>query len=264
MNPVSRLAAALRELRWSHVAVELALLITGILIALAIDGWIDGRRDVQLERAYLERLDRELQQNLVILDEFAAFETRQIADGVLAYRALRGAPGPERETVAEALSRLTTRRTLRLLRATYQDLLGTGNLGLVRNPALREAIVRLYEEADRTITVVDRNNQVLVDQAFGLPLLDSGLVAPRFSSNLPALDARMASLRDRIGLPIDANADRLWHLPDDAPERALLANRVLRRTIVSSTTLAQAEALQRQFRDVREAVVAELARGRSH
>jgi hypothetical protein len=111
--------------------------------------------------------------------------------------------------------------------------------------------------------VVDRNNQRLVDQAYGLPLLDSGLVAPRFSTNLPpAIGQQLRALQARIALPPDPSADRLWQLSADAPERSLLANRVLRRTIVSTTTLSQVEVLQGQFRTVREAVVAERARGR--
>lgn len=264
MNPIGRLAAALREMRWSHVVIELLLLITGILIALAVDGWIDDRRNVQLEREYLERLERDFARNAVILDEYLAFEERQTADGVLAYRALRGVPGIERESVALALSHLANRRTLRLLRATYQDLLSTGNLGLLRDQALRDAIGQLYEEADRTIAVVDRNNHVLVDQSYGLPLIESGLVATRFSTNLPAMDGQLAALRDRIGLPADPAGDRLWQLPVNSPERTLLANRVLRRTAVSSITHAQVEALRVQFATVHEAVVARLATGFGH
>lgn len=264
MNPLRRFAAALREMRWSHVVIELLLLITGILVALAVDGWIDDRRDARLERAYLERLEQDLERNVAILDEYVDFEQQQTADGVLAYRALRGVPGIERERVAQALSNLANRRTLRLLRATYQDLLSTGNLSLVRDPALRDAIVRLYEEADRTIAIVDRNNEVVVEQAYGQPLHQSGLVTPRFPTNLPWLEAQLASLRDQIDLPADPAADRLWQLPADSPELTLLANRVLRRTIVSKVTYAQVEALRAQFRAVHQDVVGRLAGDPGH
>jgi hypothetical protein len=265
VNPVRRFAAALREMRWTQLVLELALLILGILIALAVDGWMDDRRDARVERAYLERLERDLQQNLVILDEFVAFESRQTADGMLVYRGLRGVPGIEREAIAEGLNHLTNRRTLRLMRATYQDLLSTGNIGLIRDQSLRDAVVRVYEEAERTTTVVDRNNEALVDHAFGLPLLESGLVAPRFSTNLPGRMAEQhLSLQRQIGLPPDPEADRLWRLPSDSPELKRLANRVLRRTIVSTTTRVQAESLREQFRGVHEAVLAELARRPDH
>jgi hypothetical protein len=251
-------------MRWSHVVIELLLLITGILVALAVDGWIDDRRDARLERAYLERLEQDLERNLAILDEFVDFEQRQTADGVLAYRALRGVSEMERERVAQALSNLANRRTLRLLRATYQDLLSTGNLSLVRDQMLRDAIVRLYEEADRTIAIVDRNNEVVVEQAYGQPLHESGLITPRFPTNLPWLEAQLASLRDQIDLPVDPVADRLWQLPADSAELQLLTNRVLRRTIVSKVTYAQVEALRVQFRAMHQDLVGKLASDRSH
>jgi len=262
VSPVRGLASALREMRWGHVALELALLVAGILIALAVDGWIDDRRDARLEREYLGRLERDLAQSLETMDAFLAFERLQTADGVLAYRGLRDVPGIGREQVAVALGHLANRRTLRLQGATYRDLLSTGNLRLIRSRELRDAVVRLYEDAERTTTIVDRNNQVLVDQAYGLPLLDSGLVAPRFSTNIQAIGEQLQALQARIALAPDPNADRLWQLPADSPERTRLASRVLRRTIVSTTTMSQVETLQGQFRTVREAVVAELARGR--
>lgn len=92
MNPVSRLSNALREMRWAQLVLELALLVLGILIALAVDGWMDDRRDA--------RLARDLDQSAGIPREFVNFEEKQIADGILAYRALRGVESAGREAVS--------------------------------------------------------------------------------------------------------------------------------------------------------------------
>jgi hypothetical protein len=188
MIPIRRVAGDLREVRWANVFVEFVLLILGILIALAVNGWLEDRRDAQLEREYLGRLQQDLDQNLAILREYIGFEQKQVDDGVLAYRALRGVDEYDRETVATALSHLADRRTLRLVRSTYQDLIGTGSLGLIRDPVLRDKVVRLFEDSERMVAVVDRNNQVLVDEGFGLPLFQSGLVSPRLSQNNAVLN----------------------------------------------------------------------------
>ena len=105
MNPVRRFAAALREMRWSHVVVELALLIAGILIALGVDGWIDGRRDVRVERQYLELLVRDLDSDLEVLAEISAFEEAQAAAGAMAYRALRAEVAPDDREAARCRRR---------------------------------------------------------------------------------------------------------------------------------------------------------------
>ena len=261
MNPVRRLSDALRGMRWAQVVLELALLILGILIALAVDGWMDGRRDARAERQYLELLMRDLDRDLAVLDEFMAYEERQVADSVLAYRALRGGVAAEdREAVAVALSRLTSRRTLRLTRATYTDLLGTGNLRLIRTPALRDRIVGLYENTERTLVIRDRNNQVFVDEMYMQYLLASGLVAPRPGNNLKALDGPEREFAEHVGMPVGTADDRLWRLPADAPELVVLANKVWMRGSVSNSAIAHAQAMVGEIREVREAIAAELAR----
>ena len=78
-------------MRWAQVVVELVLLVAGILIALAVDGWIDDRRDARVEREYLELLVRDLDRDLEVLKEVVDFERAQVADAALAYRGVRTA-----------------------------------------------------------------------------------------------------------------------------------------------------------------------------
>jgi hypothetical protein len=260
VNPVRRLAAALREMRWSHVAVEFALLVAGILMALAIDGWIDARRDARMERQYLELLTRDLDRDLEALAEVLEFEERQAAAGALAFRALRErVPPQDREAVAAALNQLTARRTLRLSRATYTDLLSTGNLRLIRNADLRDRIVTLYEANERTQMIRDRNNQMFVDQMYMSGLLDSGLVAPRPSRQLPTISRTDQAFADRVGTATIANDDRLWHLAPEAPEWDVLAGKVWYRSIVSQSAIEQSRQSEAEIRAVRDAIAGELA-----
>ena len=95
--------------------------------------------------------------------------------------------------MAAALGQLTARRTLRLGRATYTDLLSTGNLRLIRNADLRDRIVRLYEANERVQLIRDRNNQEFVDRMYVTYLLDQGLVAPPPDRKLAAVAASDAS-----------------------------------------------------------------------
>jgi len=261
MNPVGRLSASLRGMRWAQVVLELALLIIGILIALAVDGWMDGRREASAERQYLKLLVRDLNRDLAVLDEVMAYEQRQVEDGILAYRALRGDVAPaDREAVAGALTRLTSRRTLRLTRATYTDLLSTGNLRLLRNAGLRDRIVGLYETNERAQVIRDRNNEAFVDQMYLQHLLGSGLIAPRPGHNLEPLLTPMREFAERVAMPVDARSDRLWRLPGDDPERIVLANKVWFRGYASQTAIAQTRTMVEEIRSVRDEIAAELAR----
>lgn len=257
-----RLSDALRELRWAQVVLELALLIAGILIALAVDGWIDDRRDERAERRYLELLQRDLDSNLEVLAETLEFEEQQAASAAMAYRALQAGAVPlqDREAVAAALNQLTARRTLRLARATYTDLLSTGNLRLIRNAGLRDQVVDFYERAERTLLIRDRNNQMFVDQMYMPYLLDAALVAPRPSRDLPAVGAMDRAFASRVGVAGTVDDDRLWRLSPDAPEWNVLAGKVWYRGLASQGALEQSRQLEQEVRAVREVVAAELAR----
>jgi hypothetical protein len=260
VNPARRLAASLREMRWSHVVVELALLVVGILIALAVDGWIDDRRDARLERQYLELLVRDLDRDLQVLDDILEFEEAQAAASALAYRALRNGVSPQvREAVASALGQLTARRTLRLGRATYTDLLSTGNLRLIRNTGLRDRIVRLYETNERMQLIRDRNNQEFVDRMYMTYLLDHGLVAPRPRRNLAAVSSSDGKFASRTAVPVDTSHDLLWRLPPDAPQWTILGGRVWYRGLVSEGATEQSRQMAGEIAEVRQAIATELS-----
>lgn len=87
----SLLAKRLRgSLRWFFA--EFLVVVAGILAAIALNGWYQGRADAASERDYLTFLSRDLQGTLDDLSDQAAFEQAQVNDGVMVYRALSNPP----------------------------------------------------------------------------------------------------------------------------------------------------------------------------
>jgi hypothetical protein len=260
VSTLRRSATALRSAQWGHVFLELGLIVAGILIALAVSNWMEDRRDARLERQYLEQLTHDLDRDLAVLDEAQRFEQSQSANAALAYRALRqGAVAPDqREAVAQALGALTARRTLRLGRATYTDLLSTGNLRLIRNAALRDRIVRLYETNERTQMIRDRNNQEYVDRMYMTSLIEGGYVAPRRSRDLPTITESDESFARRAAMPVTTADDPLWRLPPTAPDWHILASRAWYRGLVAETAMEQNRQIAAEIRAVRAEIDAEL------
>jgi hypothetical protein len=260
MIPGRRFSTALRSMHWGQILVELTLLVLGILIALAVDSWIDDRRDARVEHQYLELLARDLDRDLAALDEALRFEQTQAVNSAFAYRALHGAAvaPDQREAVAQALGELTARRTLRLGRATYTDLLSTGNLRLIRNATLRDRIVRLYENNERAQLIRDRNNQEFVDRMYMTYMLDRAYVAPRATRNLPSINAADGAFARRVAVPVTTADDRLWQLPRTAPDWDILAGRVWYRGLVAEGAIDQYRQIVDDVRAVRGEIAAEL------
>jgi hypothetical protein len=261
MLPVRRITADLRELRWGHVFVEFVMLVVGILIALAVNNWMEDRRDAHTERQYLELLLRDLDQTLQTLNEFVVFEGKQTADGVAAYRALTGgAPVADREAVAQALSNLETRRTIRITKATYSNLIGTGDIRLIFNVGLRDRIISLYENSERYSSIIDRNNQTFVDQMYAMYILDHAIVGIRERDNLSTVgkgDRELAAMMGPSGVQF---RDRLWQIEPGTLEWDVLLGKLWLRTIVSMSARNMTRAEIEQVSQVRSAVAAELAR----
>ena len=261
MLPIRRIAGDFREVRWGHVLVEFVMLVVGILLALAVNNWVEERRDARIERQYLERLVRDFDADLVLLADLAEFERSQVADGVLAWRALADpASITDREAIASALVQLGARRTLRLTRAAYTDLTSTGNLRLIGDGELRDRIVGLYEENDRVSAIIDRNNQFYVDQMYAAYLAEDGLVARREGGNVRQLQQANEQLVSLMGGSPGLGDDRLWALPPDAVTWVELRNRVWMRALVSQSALSFFEATIERTIATRAAVIAELDR----
>jgi hypothetical protein len=258
-----RVAADLREIRWGHVLVELVLVIAGILIALAVNDWMEGRKDARAERQYLELLARDLDNDMKVLAEARDFQDKQAADAAAAYAALAAPVPPEaRDALAERLDHLSTRFTLRFNRTTYTDLTGTGNVRLIHNRTLRDRLAKYYENTERTAAISQRNNQFFVDENFARYVSDTGLIAPRPSDNVALLDASGRAFEARTGMTVTTANDRLWTLPAGAPEWTILRNKVWQRGLTAQVDGQRLAGLGEELAAARKAVGDELARRR--
>lgn len=133
---------------------ELLIIIAGVLVALGVDNWNDGRRERALEGQYLASLEADLRSDslsfqTIYLPNYARKDTalQTIAPVV------RGAP-LEGDTL-EFLNNVglgglmgTANRSILNRRATYDEMLASGNLSLFRSAKLRVALVEYYMNMD--------------------------------------------------------------------------------------------------------------------
>jgi hypothetical protein len=225
-----RIAAWWPRLRW--FAAEFLVIVTGVLVALALNALYQRAQNARSEATYLALLDRDLRDTAARLEEKAAFEAAQLRDGIAAYRGLSStASEVDQAGVAASLGKLIDRKTMVLQDATYQDLLSTGNLRLISDRELRDRIVAYYGATRADYDIMNRNNSYFVDGLYNNFMMGKGMVAPGTApsneATLAQVDAEVsASLRPGY---LDEPAF-LWSLPAGAPEwaelRALLVGRI--------------------------------------
>ena len=136
-----RIGAAIRSRDWTAVAIEFAIVVLGIFVALQAENWNQERRDRQLEQVYISRLIDETRVNLALLNELHQILDDKI-DFILALPDI-SLGDAFRRNPQDFMSRLDYSTYLALpgLRSeTYQELESSGRLSLLRDTELRSAI----------------------------------------------------------------------------------------------------------------------------
>ena len=248
-----------KKVRW--FLAQFVVVAASILAALALNAWYQGRLDAASEANYLALLSRDIQGTLDDLHQLSAFETLQMEDALMVHRALSAPALPaDTEPLSLAMARLGTRQTLALRNSTYTDLISTGNLDLLRNGALRDKIVRFYQETDVQFSRISKNNAFFVDDMYNAHVIYSGLILSRPGSNVASQRGADAMLIERLGVGSAEPPDRLWSLPRDAPEWAMVKSNVLGRVRVAALAVSISQEQIRATQALKDDLEAERAR----
>ena len=239
-----------RRLRW--FGAEFLVVVTGVLVALAFNAWYQGRQDQDRAVGYLKRIDGDL--DLIIRDVNIAstFEHQQVADGLFAYGALsHPADAASRQKASHALAHLLVRRTIPTHDGTYRDLISTGDMRLI-NDDLRHEMVAYFDETDRILNVIAKNNQVFVDDMYAGVMLERGLVMPlRNEEMISSLVQLEDSLSGRLRGGYADQPNRIWTLPASSPDlaaaRSVLIQRI-RTSLMAERYMAQMLASARHLK----------------
>lgn len=248
------------KLRW--FAAEILIVVAGVLIALAINAWWQGRQDAASEATYLALIHRDLGQMADNLEDLLIYQDRQVQDGVTAYRILSMAAPSEREqdAASQGLESLLGRRTIHVIQPAYEDLINTGNLRLIRNQTLRDRLVSFYEEAERLVDIHNKNNAIFVDELYAHEMLRAGLLYYNRQSELMGAARSDSLLRMQTRGGYVDEPDPIWSLPPDAPEWNTVRAILLQRMRVAAYAREFAQQQLEDTRDLQRLVETELNR----
>ena len=139
------------KLDWAYAIGELAIVVVGVLIALGVDSWNDERLDRRLEHRYMAGLVQDLREDTLELGRALALAEQFAEDGRSVLRVAEG--GDPGRTPAEFLRSIEFAGFLYFpihTRPTYDELVSTGNLGLLRDGGLKRDLAAYYAEIERT------------------------------------------------------------------------------------------------------------------
>lgn len=168
---LSRVIGHFRKQEWTAIAIDFVIVVVGVFIGIQLGNWNDSRQQHALKGYYLERLEADLEETMTYLSSqnSRSVRYREIVDVFLT--ALND-PGADDETLLRALRPYLAEGTNQLgldaTTATFDDLSATGNLGVLDNPELVEALVELH-------TAIKRHEEDLAVNTTWLQPQESGL-----------------------------------------------------------------------------------------
>jgi hypothetical protein len=136
----------LRRQDWTAVAIELVVVVVGVFIGVQASNWNEQRETDQKAAVFSERLTADLREeawgyamNIGYFDQVQT-NARRAAD------ALAGKIPLSSEALLIAAYRATQFNGNTRRRATYDELISTGEIDLIHDAALRDLAMRLYTD----------------------------------------------------------------------------------------------------------------------
>ncbi len=217
------------KIEWRQISIEAVAIVLSILLAFAIDAWwTDLERSIE-EAESIELIHRDLKASEEMLRHHVSFSRESAQAALDAYAALSG-PGPyDREKIHLQLLAVD-RLTMKVPRAAYSDLLSTGNLRIIDDRQLRDAVIHFYETQERAELIIIRNNDEFLDRQYFGSIFGDGLVYSHTKAAVAGQNANSAfdQVNQYLGKQFDHLEDPLWRFAPDSREwdrlRAVLLN----------------------------------------
>ena len=160
---------------------EIILVVIGILIALGISNWNQNKTAIAKENKALDNLILDLYEQSDQLDDFISGENEFYKAGI--YLSENYAKNKEfqiNDTLFSKLNLLGARITFKPINTTFQELISTGNIGLIRNDKLRRRLIRFFNEIDRISKISANNNTNIVDGLYNPVLFESTVFVHKY------------------------------------------------------------------------------------
>lgn len=141
---IRRLAQRIRQQDWVAIGVELVVVVLGVFIGLQASNWNEERGTSAKAQVFTERLKADLLAEAWGYEMQIGYHSDVLANAEKTADALDGVTSLADEALLVAAYRATQYNSNTRRRATYDELTSTGEMGLIRDDALRVLAMDVY------------------------------------------------------------------------------------------------------------------------
>jgi hypothetical protein len=139
-----RVMEHVREQNWSAIAIDFVIVVVGVFIGIQVSNWNDARATDRQAALFTANLGADLREEAWRYQYIIEYNIDVLAAAETAVNALAGTAPLSDEPLLVSAYRATQYKSLTQRRATYDELISTGTIGLIRDNELRETAMRVY------------------------------------------------------------------------------------------------------------------------
>jgi hypothetical protein len=139
-----RVVEHLKAQHWTAIGIELVIVILGVFIATQVSNWNQERATDQQAAVFTQHLKEDLREEDWGYQVMIEYNRAVLANAQRTVDALEGTAPASDEALLVSAYRATQYKQKLRRRATYDELISTGAIGLIRDRALRDTAMRLY------------------------------------------------------------------------------------------------------------------------
>jgi hypothetical protein len=140
-----RIIAHFRKQEWTAIFLDFVIVVVGVFVGLQVNNWNEARATDRQSAEFTERLRADLKIEYWNYLYLAAYLEEALANADRAIAALEGTKPLADEALLISAYRATQYKTQRTRRrAAYDELTSTGEIGLIRDKAMRETAMGVF------------------------------------------------------------------------------------------------------------------------
>ncbi|MEY2479168.1 MAG: hypothetical protein QOI04_95 [Verrucomicrobiota bacterium] len=139
-----RVIGHLKNQQWIAFGIELVIVVLGVFIGIQVSNWNQERINSRQAANFAERLKADLREEDWGYQLLIAYNREVLANADRALATLEGKTTMSDEAMLVSAYRATQYKQKLRRRSTYDELISTGTIGLIRDPKLRDTAMRLY------------------------------------------------------------------------------------------------------------------------
>jgi hypothetical protein len=133
-----------RQQQWTAIGIDLVIVIVGVFLGIQVSNWNVEREASQRGATFSERLKADLQEEAWYYQLQIEYSRDVLANAERAVDALSGRSAESNEAVLISAYRATQYKQKARRRSTYDELVSTGTIGLIKSQVLRNTALQVY------------------------------------------------------------------------------------------------------------------------